>query len=692
MTALTELVTKAAQGDIGAFEEIYNRTYKQTHFTCMAFLKNAQDAEDVSQEVYVTAMQNISSLQDASSFEGWIGKMAVNKCINFLKRNRTVPVEDEVLEVLTEGSDELLLPEEYVMQEAKRKVLMDIMKESLSDTLYQTVLLFYFQNLSVAEIAELTECPISTVTARLCKARAKIKEGVLKYEQKSGDKLHAVALVPVLAVLFKAEAQAAEPVNMCAKVMAKAPKMMNAGKAATIGGKVMLSSWKVKIVAAILGLVLVGGGIAAAVVISGQDKEEDVRDEVVQDEEQENIFAGLSDEEDAGQSQGDVLASEETVDEAGEEQMPETEQEEAEPAEPDYYVLAQSALTQIDTFFMALTGGDAATVLAMGYEEDEFYEDFEKMCEFDCASQFLQIMYGDVKHCINEETVSDLAYYIESAYRNESKFVHVPMEYSKPLLMAFNNMYYAAYAEGEAVTPSEIVAKTNSNDEAFPILEEIMNEVPMVKAPDFWITLPDEDGNIKVILSYVMGDLEMDDLYRIDEHFPASFLCERLQLASDAIIGPGGGTFYENDEALNEMDRLLQAKDFAGVEAYLSSLTGEDYGTDYGASYGRYEDLTDTQKAFVDSFVQKEFKYDLVDYVVTADNAHNGRRFGTFLLTFPVLNDLENREIMLTDWYAENDVNEYYMVHAGVSPRVEDFETMLYYYYTVIQYAAQYVE
>ena len=47
---------------------------------------------------------------------------------------------------------------------------------------------------------------------------------------------------------------------------------------------------------------------------------------------------------------------------------------------------------------------------------------------------------------------------------------------------------------------------------------------------------------------------------------------------------------------------------------------------------------------------------------------------------------------MLTDWYAENDVNEYVFAISGVSSNVEDFDTFLYYYYQVIEYAKEYVE
>lgn len=691
MKELTEFVTKAINGDTEAFEELYTRTYKQVYFTCMTFLKNEQDASDISQEVYVTAMQSISTLKDAERFESWIGKLAVNKCINSLKKKRAFPAEDEILEEWAEGSDELLLPEEYVIQEEKRKILHAIIRENLSEALYQTVVLYYFQNMSVNEIAELMECPVSTVTARLSKARNKVKEAVLKYEDKSGNKLHGLALVPIFAMLFKTEAEASEPVNVWVKVRTMAPARKLPVEAVKTGGKVMLNSLKAKILVAVLALVLVGGTIAAvAVSNNAQDKRNDRNNESVKeeggDESREDMFADNTEDSAEQEAESDEL-----------EEMPtEGTAETNEPGEPDYYAMAENILDQIDVFFTALISGDARTLLAMGYEDSEVYEDLAKMSEYDCTSQFLQTIYRDVKYCVNDETVEDLAWNLQIAYSASSTnggSTSVPMEYSVPLMMIFDRMYYATCEEGEVAAPhSQIVAKVVDNDEAFPIIEEIMEEVPMVRGTGFYITLPDANGDFKIVLDPIMESLEMDDLVRIDERYPARFLCEQLDLLWDATVGPENGSFYENGEAMMELDRLLEARDFAGFEAYLSSLTGEDYATEYGDKYGHYADLTDTQKNFVDAFVKEEMEYDFVDYVITEDNNHNGRRFGTFILTFPVLNDRENRDISLADWYNENDIMEYAMVHVGVTANPKDFRNMLYLYYTVIQYAMQNIE
>ena len=61
------------------------------------------------------------------------------------------------------------------------------------------------------------------------------------------------------------------------------------------------------------------------------------------------------------------------------------------------------------------------------------------------------------------------------------------------------------------------------------------------------------------------------------------------------------------------------------------------------------------------------------------------------MLTFPVLNDLEHRDIMLTDWYRENDVMEYSIVYPSIAD-INDYKEFVWRYYTVIDYAAEFVE
>ena len=81
------------------------------------------------------------------------------------------------------------------------------MQEVLSDVQYQTVIMHYFNEMTVDEIAEVFECSRGTVLSRLNYSRAKMKTAIEDYENKSGDKLHGVVFVPFFTTIFREQAK-----------------------------------------------------------------------------------------------------------------------------------------------------------------------------------------------------------------------------------------------------------------------------------------------------------------------------------------------------------------------------------------------------------------------------------------------------------------------------------------------------
>lgn len=84
---------------------------------------------------------------------------------------------------------------------------MDIISNSLSDVQRQTIIMYYYNEMSPEDIADVMDSPVKTVSSRLCSAREKIREAVLIYEKKQGDRLHAVVPVPILAMILRMEAE-----------------------------------------------------------------------------------------------------------------------------------------------------------------------------------------------------------------------------------------------------------------------------------------------------------------------------------------------------------------------------------------------------------------------------------------------------------------------------------------------------
>ena len=128
-----ELVQKAAKGDKAAFEELYRTTYRAVYFTCLGFLKDEQEAQDITQDVYLTAFEQLGTLEDAGKFKPWLYRMAANKSINCLKKKKPTLLDDEQLEDMETEENENFLPEEYALNADKRKVVLDITRKVCTD-------------------------------------------------------------------------------------------------------------------------------------------------------------------------------------------------------------------------------------------------------------------------------------------------------------------------------------------------------------------------------------------------------------------------------------------------------------------------------------------------------------------------------------------------------------------------------
>ena len=301
------LVARVVSGGMKAFEVIYQNTYRQVYYTCMSFLKNEQNVYDVMQDTYITALTHLQQLENPERITAWLNTIAVNKCRQFLGKKMPVQLDEATSTNLLEENDNFL-PESYVLNAEKRKIILNIMQEELSAVQYQTIIMYYFDGMSTSEIAACMECPEGTVSYRLSAARGKIKAGVQRYENTSGVKLYSSGTTALLTAVFLAETQGLVIPNFLTSVFsavfgAAAGTVLGtatggaavgtltggaaaggAGGAATgvasagvktagkLGLKGLFKTLKAKIVASVVAASVVAGG-AAGIIIHNRDKD-----------------------------------------------------------------------------------------------------------------------------------------------------------------------------------------------------------------------------------------------------------------------------------------------------------------------------------------------------------------------------------------------------------------------------------
>ena len=172
-----ELVAAAKRGEPQAFETLLKKYRKSVYYMLLKMVKNADDAEDLTQEAFAKAFNSIEKFDSKYAFSTWLFRIATNNCIDFIRKKRvqTVsidqPVEgDDGSNMKFDVRDEDLYPNEHMLKQQRKKYLNMAIKR-LPEKYRILVELRYFQELSYEEVAQELEIPLGTVKAQLFRAR-----------------------------------------------------------------------------------------------------------------------------------------------------------------------------------------------------------------------------------------------------------------------------------------------------------------------------------------------------------------------------------------------------------------------------------------------------------------------------------------------------------------------------------------
>jgi RNA polymerase sigma factor (sigma-70 family) len=183
----TELVNKARQGDLAAYDELVRRYQERIYATVYHMTSNHEDANDLAQEAFIKAYQALKSFKGGSSFYTWVYRIAVNKTINFLKqRKNRIQMSLNDMDFNAEHDPDFLalVSDKTPRRDANLSELQEKLNEAmlkLSDSHRLVVTLHDVQGLSHEEIAKIMECNIGTVRSRLFYARQQLQAHLSDY-------------------------------------------------------------------------------------------------------------------------------------------------------------------------------------------------------------------------------------------------------------------------------------------------------------------------------------------------------------------------------------------------------------------------------------------------------------------------------------------------------------------------------
>jgi RNA polymerase sigma factor (sigma-70 family) len=183
----SELVRRARQGDLPAYDELVRRYQERIYATIYHMTSNHEDANDLAQESFIKAYSALKSFKGGSSFYTWIYRIAVNKTINFLKQRKNrhfMSLNDIDFNVENNPDLVALISDKTPLREVGLTELQKKMNEALlklSKDHRLVVVLHDIQGMSHDEIAEIAGCNIGTVRSRLFYARQQLQGHLAEY-------------------------------------------------------------------------------------------------------------------------------------------------------------------------------------------------------------------------------------------------------------------------------------------------------------------------------------------------------------------------------------------------------------------------------------------------------------------------------------------------------------------------------
>ena len=183
------LVRNAQAGDIDAFGALVEMFKDAVVGAAWSSTRNFDDAEDIAQETFILAYQQLPRLREPEKFPGWLRRITMTACNRFHRSCK--PAHQDISEMPETPSTAPTPDAAAQTRELKEKILSEIAALSEKNRLAAT--LFYIDGYTHQEISDFLETPVSTVKSRLHESRKQLKKGLLKmakdvlHDSKPGD-------------------------------------------------------------------------------------------------------------------------------------------------------------------------------------------------------------------------------------------------------------------------------------------------------------------------------------------------------------------------------------------------------------------------------------------------------------------------------------------------------------------------
>jgi RNA polymerase sigma-70 factor (ECF subfamily) len=164
------LIRQYLDGDMRAFDALMIRHERQVYRACYRFVNNREDAMDLAQEVFIKAFENLAAFRWESSFKTWVYRIAINHCINHVKKHAREFVE------MNETTARIQPTIQSDMEDGERRDQLRALVKQLPPKQKAILELRIHEQLSYEEIANMSGRSVSTIKATVFFALAKLRK------------------------------------------------------------------------------------------------------------------------------------------------------------------------------------------------------------------------------------------------------------------------------------------------------------------------------------------------------------------------------------------------------------------------------------------------------------------------------------------------------------------------------------
>ena len=201
-----ELVSALQKGDDNAATAVYEMFYNDIYFFLLKTVKDPQLASDLTQDAFTEVRAHIGDLKVPSGFIKWSRKIAYQRYTTHMRRRQDLLLDDkEKGYSLMTTHNELeweFFPDENVDQDELRQTICDMI-DTLPEKLRTAIIMRYYDELSIKDIANIQNSPEETVKTRLSEGRSAIEQSIAAFEQKHNIKFDNTGIIPIILWFFR---------------------------------------------------------------------------------------------------------------------------------------------------------------------------------------------------------------------------------------------------------------------------------------------------------------------------------------------------------------------------------------------------------------------------------------------------------------------------------------------------------